>query len=73
LGWEGHFKISAFSRTVIENSVTTLESQQRIWSLIIPIFSGNQRDRTKALEYLDQVGLRDRTQEKAAHLSGRKL
>ena len=56
--------------TVSENIVTGLETRGGWWSSFLPWSKATAAHRAKALEYLEEVGLGAKAEEKASSLSG---
>ncbi len=56
--------------TVSENIVTALESRMSPWKTFFPWSKQNKINKQKALEYLKEVGLEEKAEDKAGSLSG---
>jgi branched-chain amino acid transport system ATP-binding protein len=56
--------------TVLENMVTAIESRQPLWSTGLPWLPQNQANQEQAVDYLREVRLEDKVNDKAGSLSG---
>lgn len=56
--------------TLLENIVTAIEGKNSIWNSFFPWSGSSKRIREEAMQYLFQIGLQDKADEKAGSLSG---